>query len=157
MCAISLDDDSQRFSVRPYADVCRCTFLMTDFLDYEVATVDVAGFPLPVTGLTSGVITGALASVYIAPGIALHVAASEVNVSGFTARQFLENCSDHAALRAIKTDPELAKSMTLFDLIAALHFCLAMKRGGDGEVGRSIRILLNARKDLVERVRAQVH
>jgi hypothetical protein len=130
---------------------------MTDLLDFEVATVGVAGFPLPVTGLTSGEATGDLVSVYIAPGVALHVPAAEVNASGFTARQFLENCSDHAALRAIKADPELASSMTLFDLIAALHFCLAMKRGGDDEARRSIRILLNARKDLIEKVRVQVH
>lgn len=47
---------------------------MTDFLDYQVATVGVAGFPVPVTGLTSGETNGGLYSVFIAPGIALHVA-----------------------------------------------------------------------------------
>lgn len=130
---------------------------MTDFLDYEVATVGVANFPLPVTGLTAGTTTGGLASVYIAPGIALHVPTGEVNASGFTARQFLENCRDHVAIRAIKADMDLAKSMTVFDLIAALHFCLATKRDSESDALRSVRILCNARKDLIEQVRGQVH
>lgn len=130
---------------------------MTDFIDYEVATVGVASFPLPVTGLTSGDSTGGLASVYIAPGIALHIPADEVNASGFTARQFLENFSTHAVLRVIRADQELVKSITVFDLVAVLHFCLAAKRDGDDEARRSIQILLNARKDLIDLVRGQVH
>ena len=130
---------------------------MTDFLDYEVATVGVANFPLPVTGLTSGDTAGGLASVYIAPAIALHVPAVEVNLSGFTARQFLETYGDHAALRVIKADQELAKAITVFDLIAVLHFCLAAKRDREDEAKKSIQILLNARKDLIDLVRRQVH
>ena len=130
---------------------------MTDFLDYQVATVGVAGFPVPVTGLTSGEANGGLYSVFIAPGIALHVAVDEVNQSGFTARQFLERCNDHAASRVVKSDPVLAGSMTVFDLIAALHFCLATKRETDEDVRRSIQALLNARKDLIELMRGKMH
>lgn len=130
---------------------------MTDFLDFQVATVGVAGFPVPVTGLTSGELNGGLYSVFIAPGIALHVAADEVNQSGFTARQFIEHCNDHAALRVAKSDAALAGSMTLFDLIAALHFCLATKRETEEDVRRSIQAMLNARKDLIELVRARMH
>ena len=130
---------------------------VTDFLDYQVATVGVAGFPVPVTGLTSGEANGGLYSVFIAPGVALHVAVDEVNQSGFTARQFLERCNDHAASRVVKSDPVLAGSMTVFDLIAALHFCLATKRETDEDVRRSIQALLNARKDLVELMRKTTH
>ena len=130
---------------------------MTDLLDYQVATVGVAGFPVPVTGLTSGEANGGLYSVFIAPGIAVHVAADEVNQSGFTARQFLERCVDHAALRVVKSDPALAGSLTVFDLVAALHFCLASKRETAEDARRSIEILMNARKDLIKRVRGMTH
>ncbi len=130
---------------------------MTDFLDYQVATVGVAGFPIPVTGLTSGERNGGLYSVFIAPGVALHVAADEVNQSGFTAREFLEQCADHVAMQVAKSDPSLAASMTLFDLVAALHFCLATKRETEEDARRSIAILMNARKDLLEMVRGQTH
>lgn len=130
---------------------------MTDFLDYQVATVGVAGFPVPVTGLTSGETNGGLYSVFIAPGIALHVAEDEVNQSGFTARQFLEQCSELAAMKVAKSDPSLAATMTLFDLVAALHFCLATKRETEEDARRSIAILLNARKDLLELVRGKTH
>ena len=130
---------------------------MTDFLDLQVATVGVAGFPVPVTGLISGEPNGGLYSVFIAPGIALHVAADEVNQSGFTARQFLEQCNDHAALMAVKSDRVLAGSMTIFDLIAALHFCLATRRETLADARRSIEVLLNARKDLIEQVRGRMH
>lgn len=130
---------------------------MTDLLDYHVATVGVAGFPIPVTGLTSGETNGGLYSVFIAPGIALHVAEDEVNQSGFTARQFLEKCSEHAAMKVAKTDPSLAPSMTLFDLVAALHFCLATQRETEDDARRSIAILMNARKDLLAMVRGKAH
>lgn len=130
---------------------------MTDFLDYQVATVGVAGFPVPVTGLTSGESNGGLYSVFIAPGVAVHVAADEVNQSGFTARQFIEKCSEHVAMKVAKTDPSLAPSMTLFDLVAALHFCLATQRETEEDARRSIAILLNARKDLLELVRGKTH
>ena len=130
---------------------------MTDLLDYQVATVGLAGFPVPVTGLTSGERNGGLYSVFIAPGIALHVAEDEVNQSGFTARQFLEQCSDHAALKVARADAGLAASMTLFDLVAALHFCLATKRETEAEARRSIEILMNARKDLIDLVRGKMH
>ncbi len=130
---------------------------MTDFLDYQVATVGVAGFPVPVTGLTSGEPHGGLYSVFIAPGIALPVAEDEVNQSGFTARQFLEQCSELAAMKVAKSDPSLAATMTLFDLVAALHFCLATKRETEEDARRSIAILLNARKDLLELVRGKTH
>jgi hypothetical protein len=130
---------------------------MTDFLDFQVATVGVAGFPVPVTGLTSGEANGGLLSVFIAPGIAVHVVADEVNRAGFTARQFLERCSEHAALKAVTSDPALAGAMTVFDLVAALHFCLATKRETEEDARRSIRMLLNARKDLIELVRGRMH
>lgn len=130
---------------------------MTDFLDYQVATVGVAGFPVPVTGLTSGETNGGLYSVFIAPGVAVHVAADEVNQAGFTARQFLEQCSEHAAMKVAKTDPSLAASLTLFELVAALHFCLATQRETEEDARRSIAILLNARKDLLELVRGKKH
>lgn len=130
---------------------------MNDFLDFQVATVGVAGFPVPVTGLTSGELNGGLYSVFIAPNIALHVAADEVNQSGFTARQFLEKCNDHAALQVVNSDAVLAGSMTVFDLIAALHFCLATKRESEEHVRRSVQALLNARKDLIQLVRARMH
>lgn len=130
---------------------------MTDFLDYQVATVGVAGFPVPVTGLTSGESNGGLYSVFIAPGVAVHVAADEVNQSGFTARQFLEQCADHPALKVAKSDPALAGAMSLFDLVAALHFCLATKRETEDDARRSIAILMNARKDLLELVRGKTH
>lgn len=130
---------------------------MTDFLDFQVATVGVAGFPVPVTGLASGELNGGLCSVFIAPGIAVHVAEDEVNRAGFTARQFLEQCSAHAALKVVKSDPALAASMTVFDVVAALHFCLATKRDSEEEARRSIRLLLNARKDLIDMVRARTH
>lgn len=130
---------------------------MTDFLDFQVATVGVAGFPVPVTGLASGERNGGLCSVFIAPGIAVHVAEDEVNRAGFTARQFLEQCSAHAALKVVKSDPALAASMTVFDVVAALHFCLATKRDSEEEARRSIRLLLNARKDLIDMVRARTH
>ena len=130
---------------------------MTDFLDYQMATVGVAGFPVPVTGLTSGEANGGLLSVFIAPGIAVHVAVDEVNRAGFTARQFIEQCNDHAALRMVKSDAVLAGSMTVFDLIAALHFCLATKRETEEDIRRSIQALLNARKDLIQLVRARTH
>ena len=130
---------------------------MTDFLDYQVATVGVAGFPVPVTGLTSGETNGGLYSVFIAPGLAVHVAADEVNQAGFTARQFLEQCTYHAAMNAVKSDPSFAASMTLFDLVAALHFCLATRRETEEDARRSIAILLNARKDLLELVRGKTH
>lgn len=103
---------------------------MNDFLDFQVATVGVAGFPVPVTGLTSGELNGGLYSVFIAPNIALHVAES---------------------------DAVLAGSMTVFDLIAALHFCLATKRESEEDVRRSVQALLNARKDLIQLVRARMH
>ena len=130
---------------------------MTDFLDYQVATVGVAGFPVPVTGLTSGETNGGLYSVFIAPGLAVHVAADELNQAGFTARQFLEQCTDHAAMKAVKSDPSFAASMTLFDWVAALHFCLATRRETEEDARRSIAILLNARKDLLELVRGKTH
>ena len=130
---------------------------MTDFLDYQVATVGVAGFPVPVTGLTSGETNGGLYSVFIAPGLAVHVAADELNQAGFTARQFREQCTDHAAMTAVKSDPSFAASMTLFDLVAALHFCLATRRETEEDARRSIAILLNARKDLLELVRGKTH
>ena len=130
---------------------------MTDFIDFQVATVGVAGFPVPVTGLTSGELNGGLYSVFIAPGIALHVAKDEVNQSGFTARQFLEQCDGHAALKAVKSDRVLAGSMTVFDLIAGLHFCLVTKRETEEDARRSIQMLLNARKDLVKLVRGRMH
>ena len=130
---------------------------MTDFLDYQVATVGVAGFPVPVTGLTSGETNGGLYSVFIAPGLAVHVAAEEVNQGGFTARQYLEQCADHVAMKAVKSDPSFAASMTLFDLVAALHFCLATRRETEEDARRSIAILLNARKDLLELVRGKTH
>ena len=130
---------------------------MTDFLDYQVATVGVAGFPVPVTGLTSGETNGGLYSVFIAPGLAVHVAADEVNQAGFTARQFLEQCADHVAMKVAKSDSSLAASMTLFDLVAALHFCLATRRETEEDARRSIAILLNARKDLLELVRGKTH
>lgn len=127
---------------------------MADFLDYEVATVSVAGFPIPVTGLSPGVVDGGPVSVFVAPGVALQVPADEVNASGFTARQFLENCRSHAALRVVTDDRALAASMTVFDLVAVLHFCLALKRESDAQVRRAIRVLLDARNDLIEQVRA---
>ena len=130
---------------------------MTDFLDYHVATVGVAGFPVPVTGLTSGEPNGGLYSIFIAPGVAVHVAADEVNQSGFTARQFLEQCADHVAMKVAKSDSSLAASMTLFDWVAALHFCLATRRETEEDARRSIAILLNARKDLLELVRGKTH
>jgi len=130
---------------------------VTDFLDYQVATVGVAGFPVPVTGLTSGETNGGLYSVFIAPGLAVHVAADEVNQAGFTARQFLEQCADHVAMKVAKSDPSLAASMTLFDWVAALHFCLATRRETEEDARRSIAILLNARKDLLELVRGKTH
>ncbi|MBP7204658.1 MAG: hypothetical protein KBA32_15840 [Propionivibrio sp.] len=130
---------------------------MTDFLDYQVATVGVAGFPVPVTGLTSGETNGGLYSVFIAPGLAVHVAADEVNQAGFTARQFLEQCADHVAMKVAKSDSSLAASMTLFDWVAALHFCLATRRETEEDARRSIAILLNARKDLLELVRGKTH
>ena len=130
---------------------------MTDFLDYQVATVGVAGFPVPVTGLTSGETNGGLYSVFIAPGLAVHVAADEVNQAGFSARQFLEQCADHVAMKVAKSDSSLAASMTLFDWVAALHFCLATRRETEEDARRSIAILLNARKDLLELVRGKTH
>jgi len=130
---------------------------MTDYLDFQVATVGVAGFPVPVTGLASGELNGGLCSVFIAPGIAVHVTEDEVNRAGFTARQFLEQCGAHAALKVVKADPVLATSMTVFDVVAALHFCLATKRDSEEEARRSIRLLLNARKDLIDMVRARTH
>ena len=130
---------------------------MTDFLDYQVATVGMAGFPVPVTGLTSGETNGGLYSVFIAPGLAVHVAADEVNQAGFTARQFLEQCADHVAMKVAKSDSSLAASMTLFDWVAALHFCLATRRETEEDARRSIAILLNARKDLLELVRGKTH
>jgi hypothetical protein len=130
---------------------------VTDFLDYQVATVGVAGFPVPVTGLTSGETNGGLYSVFIAPGLAVHVAADEVNQAGFTARQFLEQCADHVAMKVAKSDSSLAASMTLFDWVAALHFCLATRRETEEDARRSIAILLNARKDLLELVRGKTH
>ena len=130
---------------------------MTDFLDYQVATVGVAGFPVPVTGLTSGETNGGLYSVFIAPGLAVHVAADEVNQAGFTARQFLEQCADHVAMKVAKSDSSLAASMTLFDWVAALHFCLATRRVTEEDARRSIAILLNGRKDLLELVRGKTH
>ena len=130
---------------------------MTDFLDYQVATVGVAGFPVPVTGLTSGETNGGLYSVVIAPGLAVHVAADEVTQAGFTARQFLEQCADHVAMKVAKSDSSLAASMTLFDWVAALHFCLATRRETEEDARRSIAILLNARKDLLELVRGKTH
>ena len=60
-------------------------------------------------------------------------------------------------MKAVKSDPSFAASMTLFDLVAALHFCLATRRETEEDARRSIAILLNARKDLLELVRGKTH
>ena len=51
----------------------------------------------------------------------------------------------------------VAAAMTLFDLVAVLHFCLATKRETEDDARRSIAILMNARKDLLELVRGKTH